>query len=153
MNDEILVLETFLPYRLSVLSNRLSTAISAAYSQRFGLSIPEWRVMAVLAPAPGLSAAQVAERTAMDKVAVSRAVRRLLETGRVQREFVQGDRRRSALELTEAGRQIYRRVAPALRDYEATLLEVLDDAQRRALDALLDKLEAHAATLQPPRIA
>lgn len=153
MNDDTLTLETFLPYRLSVLSNRLSTAISAAYSQRFGLSIPEWRVMAVLAPAPGLSAAEVGERTAMDKVAVSRAVRRLLETGRARREFAAGDRRRSVLELTPEGRQVYRRIAPALRAYEAALLEVLGEQEQRALDALLSRLEAHVGTLRPPRIA
>lgn len=153
MNDDTLILETFLPYRLSVLSNRLSTAISAAYSERFGLSIPEWRVMAVLARAAGLSAAEVAERTAMDKVAVSRAVRRLLESGRARREFAPGDRRRSVLELTPAGRQIYRRVAPALRAYEAALLEVLGEQEQRALHALLGRLERHAATLRPPRIA
>lgn len=65
-------LEHFLPYRLSVLSNTVSTALAGAYARRFGLSIPQWRVIAVLARTPGLSAAAVAERTAMDKVAVSR---------------------------------------------------------------------------------
>ena len=69
-------LENFLPYRLSVLSNTVSGAIAAAYFAHFGLSIPEWRVMAVLAANPGLSAAEVTARTAMDKVAVSRALAR-----------------------------------------------------------------------------
>ena len=75
---EKLHLEGFLPYRLSVLSNTVSSAIAAAYFANFGLSIPEWRVMAVLAANPGLSAAEVTARTAMDKVAVSRAVATLL---------------------------------------------------------------------------
>ena len=70
-------LEHFLPYRLSVLSNRISSAIAREYSQRFALSVTEWRVMAVLGHAPNLSAGEVARRTAMDKVAVSRAVARL----------------------------------------------------------------------------
>jgi DNA-binding MarR family transcriptional regulator len=74
----LLELERFLPYRLSVLANTMSAAIAGAYAERFQLSIPEWRVLAVLARAPGLSAAQVAERTAMDKVAVSRAVAALV---------------------------------------------------------------------------
>ena len=91
MSESPLVLEEFLPYRLSVLSNRLSAAIAESYSRRFGLSIPEWRVIAVLARAPGISAAEVAERTAMDKVAVSRAVRRLLHKGRIRRETATGD--------------------------------------------------------------
>ena len=66
-------LDHFLPYRLSVLSNRISSAIAREYSQRFALGVTEWRVMAVLARYPGLSASKVALRTAMDKVAVSRA--------------------------------------------------------------------------------
>ncbi len=152
MNDDPLVLEKFLPYRLSVLSNRLSAAIAESYSQRFGLSIPEWRVMAVLARDAGLSAAEVAERTAMDKVAVSRAVSRLLSTGRAQRETASGDRRRSMLELTPEGRRIYARITPALRKYEAELLAGLGARERQTLDALLTRLEARAPRLEPPRI-
>jgi len=152
MNDERLVLDKFLPYRLSVLSNRLSAAIAESYSRRFGLSIPEWRVMAVLALSPGLSAAEVAERTAMDKVAVSRAVRRLLSTGRARREMAAGDRRRSVLELTPEGRQVYRRITPTLRKYEAALLAGLSARDQRQLDAILRRLEQHSATLSPPRI-
>ena len=73
-------LERFLPYRLSVLSNRVSQDIARLYSARFNLSITEWRVMAVLGHERGLSANTVAERTAMDKVAVSRAVSALMDT-------------------------------------------------------------------------
>lgn len=152
MSDKLLVLEKFLPYRLSVLSNRLSAAIAEAYSQRFGLSIPEWRVMAVLALEPGLSAAEVADRTAMDKVAVSRAVGRLISTARVQREVAAGDRRRSMLQLTPEGRRIYRRIAPALRRYETELLAGLNLSDQQQLESLLRRLETRAAALQPPRI-
>jgi DNA-binding MarR family transcriptional regulator len=152
MSDAPLVLENFLPYRLSVLSNRLSAAIAESYSRRFGLSIPEWRVMAVLALNPGLSAAEVADRTAMDKVAVSRAVSRLLTTGRARRETAAGDRRRSVLELTADGKRIYRRIAPALRRYETELLANLDPRERRLLGELLQRLETRAGGLKPPVI-
>jgi DNA-binding MarR family transcriptional regulator len=152
MSDERLVLEKFLPYRLSVLSNRLSAAIAESYSRRFGLSIPEWRVIAVLALHPGVSAAEVAERTAMDKVAVSRAVRRLLATGRARRGTAAGDRRRSVLELTVDGRRIYRRITPALRRYEAALLAGMSAREQRQLNALLQRLEQRAPALSPPRI-
>lgn len=84
MND-LLILDRFLPYRLSVLSNTVSTAIANRYTERFDLRIPEWRVLAVLGMQPGLSAADVAARTAMDAVAVSRAVTRLLKQGRLER--------------------------------------------------------------------
>src|SRR3954462_7128517 len=93
-------LEKFLPYRLSVLSNTVSSAIAAAYFVNFGLSIPEWRVMAGLSANPGLSAAEVTARTAMDKVAVSRAVASLLAGGRLRRTTAPNDRRRTHLSLT-----------------------------------------------------
>src|SRR5689334_4352741 len=109
-NAERLRLQAFVPYRLSVLSNIISSNIAGAYASRFKLSIPEWRVMAVIGFEPGLSAAQVAERTAMDKVAVSRAVSGLLKSKRVLRAFADADKRRSVLRLAEAGEEVYWRV-------------------------------------------
>ena len=140
----VLELERFLPYRLSVLSNRLSNAIARCYETRFQLSVTEWRVIAVLGRFPGLSANEVAERTAMDKVAVSRAVARLLESGRLQRDLHDADRRRSVLELSEAGYAIFKSVAPLALAYESALLEALEPDERDTLLALLDKLGAHA---------
>jgi DNA-binding MarR family transcriptional regulator len=93
--DEELRLENFLPYRLAVLSNTVSTTVARAYDKRFSVSIPEWRVIAVLGRFPGLSAVEVAGRTLMDKVAVSRAVTKLIKNGRVEREFADADKRRS----------------------------------------------------------
>ena len=90
-------LEHFVPYRLSVLSNRVSQTISGIYHQRFGLAVTEWRTMAVLGRYPDLSAGEVAERTAMDKVAVSRALARLVAAGRVDRASHDDDKRRSVL--------------------------------------------------------
>src|SRR6201996_5696202 len=97
-------LDRFVPYRLSVLSNRVSSAIAREYSERFGLSIPEWRIMAVLGQSPGLSSRAVAERTAMDKVQVSRAVATLVETKRVQKQADSEDGRVARLSLTPKGR-------------------------------------------------
>lgn len=140
----VLELDRFLPYRLSVLSNRLSNAIARCYETRFQLSVTEWRVIAVLGRFPGLSANEVAERTAMDKVAVSRAVARLLESGRLQRDLHGADRRRSVLELSPAGYEIFRAVAPLALAYERALLEALEPQERDTLLALLDKLSANA---------
>src|SRR6266404_7449262 len=102
-----LELERFLPYRLSVLTNRISTAIARVYVRRFGLGIPEWRVMAVLGRFGAMSANAVCERTAMDKVRVSRAVARLIAGGRLARQIDAVDRRRSVLALTATGQEIY----------------------------------------------
>lgn len=150
--DHSLDLETFLPYRLSVLSNTISGALAESYSERFGLSISEWRVMAILGRYPGISAAQVAERTAMDKVAVSRAVGRLLDAGRIRRRFADADRRRSILELSAAGRRIYRRLAPTLLRYQQDLLAALDEHEREQLHAILVRLDDRARRLGPPQI-
>ena len=137
-----LELERFLPYRLSVLSNRLSTAIARIYGERFDLGITEWRVMAVLGLYPGLSAVELAQRTAMDKVAVSRAVARLVESGRLVREVDPGDRRRSVLYLSEAGRGIYAEVAPLTLEFEEQLFGHLEPREREALFRHLDRLDA-----------
>jgi DNA-binding MarR family transcriptional regulator len=140
-------LDRFLPYRLSVLSNLVSGAIADAYQRRFGLSIPEWRVLAVLARYPGLSAAEVAERTRMDAVAVSRAVARLLAAGRLRRATSRDDRRRSVLSVSAAGLAVYREVAPIALGYERELLAALGPAARTALDGLLEALTARAEAL------
>lgn len=135
-----LKLGEFLPYKLSVLSNRISRAIADSYEQRFSLKLPEWRVMAVLGEEPGLSANQVAQRTAMDKVAVSRAVNGLLEAGRINRSFDDRDRRRSILSLSGEGETIYGRIVPLAKRYEEALLEGLNGEEKRQLDSVLDKL-------------
>ena len=134
-------LEHFLPYRLSVLSNRISSAIAREYSQRFALTVTEWRVMAVLGRYPGLSASKVAQRTAMDKVAVSRAVARLLESGRIEREFDDDDRRRSVLHLSEAGYAVYDQIVPLALGFEAHLLAEMSQEERDLLFRLLDRLD------------
>ncbi len=134
-------LEHFLPYRLSVLSNRVSSAIARVYVEKFALGVTEWRVMAVLGRYPDLSANEVAQRTAMDKVAVSRAVARLVEAGRLDREMHDDDRRRSVLRLSEAGYRIYDEVAPLAMAFERRLLDGMDAAERELLFRLLDRLD------------
>jgi DNA-binding MarR family transcriptional regulator len=144
-----LQLDRFLPYRLSVLSNTVSSAIAGAYERRFGLSIPEWRVIAVLAAREDLSAAEVAQRTAMDKVAVSRAVTSLLKARRVQRRVSRSDRRRSLLRLSAAGERVYREVVPFALAYERELLRPLDSAERAALDRTIAILLGRATEMGP----
>jgi DNA-binding MarR family transcriptional regulator len=135
-----LKLERFLPYRLSILSNTVSQAIAREYQQQFGLSMTEWRVMAVLARFQPLSAREVAEHTAMDKVAVSRALSRLVEAGRVDRERHGDDRRRSVLRLSEQGWRVHDAVAPLARAHERRMLEKLSGEEIDVLARILDKL-------------
>jgi DNA-binding MarR family transcriptional regulator len=148
-----LELDRFLPYRLSVLSNIVSTAISGAYEKRFGLTIPEWRVMAVLAMTPGLSAAEVAQRTAMDKVAVSRAVASLLRARRIVRQTARADRRRSLLRLSVTGEKVYAQVVPMALDYERDLLAPLSLKDREVVDRAIRILLGRAAEIGPAHTA
>jgi len=131
----------------------VSSTIAEAYQRRFGLSIPEWRVLAVLARHPGLSAAEVARLTRMDAVAVSRAVARLLAAGRLRRTIARDDRRRSVLAVTAAGTAVYREVAPLALGYERELLATLGAAERAALDRALDALTTRAQALSEARVA
>lgn len=149
MKDE-LILEEFLPYRLSILSNTVSRAIAGVYDRRFGLSIPEWRVIAVLGRFPGLSAVEVAERTMMDKVAVSRAVSKLIKSARIDREFADADRRRSILNLSEDGRRVHDEIAPLALKFEADLLHGLSEDEIRALNAVMERLMARARLVGSP---
>jgi len=144
-----LVLDRFLPYNLSVLTNRVSDAIARQYSERFDLTIPEWRVMAVLGNTPGLSAREVAARTAMDKVQVSRAVANLVENGRVERSADAQDGRITRLALSPRGQAIYHQVAPLALDLEARLIATLSADERKSLDAIMHKLSRQIALLTP----
>ena len=137
---ERLILERFLPYRLSILSNRVSRAIAARYAKAFNLSIPEWRIIAVLGRRPGLTATQVAEATEMDKVAVSRAVAKLAAAKRVSAAAHSEDGRAQSLSLTAQGEALHARIAPIALEAERRLLASLDARERAQLDALVERL-------------
>ena len=133
-------LKGFLPYQLSIVTNRISASFARLYSERFNLTIPEWRVMAVLGQQPGLSADEVCSETAMEKVPVSRAVSKLLNKGLLNRYFSGRDRRRSILSLSEAGYGLYAQIVPLALSYEAELKAVLTAEEQSQLERLLDKL-------------
>lgn len=140
-NRPIIRLKDFMPYRLSVLSNRISNDIAALYQKRFSLTIQEWRVIAVLGEEADLSAASIAERTAMDKVAVSRAVKSLLATEHLIRHFSEDDRRRSVIKLSEKGSDIYKKVAPLALKYEQNILKKMTKKEQATLQKIIKKLE------------
>jgi DNA-binding MarR family transcriptional regulator len=146
-----LILEDFLPYRLSILSNTISSTIAAACNRRFGVSIPEWRVIAVLGRFPGLSAVEVAERALMDKVAVSRAVTKLIDTGRVDRQFADADRRRSILRLSEEGKRVHDEIAPLALKFEEDLLHALSRDEIQTLSVIMRRLLARARLISAPQ--
>ena len=141
------VLAAFLPYRLSVLSNRVSKAIARLYEREFGLTIPDGRVIAVLGARTGLTAGDNAMATEMDKVAISRAVSRLTSAGRLIATPDAADRRRLVLSLTHEGERGRARILPLAVAVEGRLLATLPAEDRRALDKALSALSDAAERL------
>ncbi|WP_290979834.1 MarR family transcriptional regulator [Ferrovibrio sp.] len=139
-----LVLETFLPYRLSVMTNRISGALSRHYAERFGIGIPEWRVIANLGRQPEMSANEVVERSAMDKVTVSRAVAALEQKGLLLRSRDSGDKRKSQLRLSPRGEAVYAEIVPLALGFERDLLAQLTPEERAVLERVIDKLTGAA---------
>jgi DNA-binding MarR family transcriptional regulator len=133
----------YLPFRLTVLSNRLTRRVARFYGERFKLSAPEWRTMAVLGQQGAMSANAVISQTTMDKVRVSRAVAKLLKTGLITREADPQDRRRAILDLTPAGQDIYRQIVPLVQEVEVELVAALSGPERAMLDNALTKIEAY----------
>lgn len=148
--DEALELAHFLPYRLSVVSNLVSRAFARRYADAFGLSIPEWRVMAVLGRYAPASSQDICQRTAMDKAKVSRAVTRLVTGGLVSRRDNPQDQRQNVLTLSPQGLAVYRQIVPLALATERELLDGLSAEEVALLHALLTHLDTRAAALAPP---
>ena len=143
-----LQLEAFLPYRLSLLSNAVSGAIAAVYGDKFAISMPEWRIMMILAEYPDISADEVCRRTKIEKSVVSRAVARLLKRHLVSRDMDETDRRRSILRLSDTGLSVYDEVMPIARDYEAKLLSDLSAGELETFNDMIDRLMEKAASIE-----
>lgn len=145
-----LELAAFLPYRLSIASNLVSKAFARRYETEFGLTIPEWRVMAVLGRHAPASSQEVSERTATDKVKISRAVTRLAASGLVTRAQNPSDQRQNKLSLTRKGRAIYQKIVPRAFALERELLEAFTPEETELLHRLLRRLEARVKDIAPP---
>ena len=140
-------LDAFLPYRLSVTSNLVSRLFARRYADEFGLTIAEWRVMAVVGADGTASAVAVRVRTGMDKAKVSRAVAGLLARRLVRRVAHRGDRRVEPLTLTPSGRAAFEAIVPRARALEAELAAGLPPEDRVALDTALRHIASRAAAL------
>jgi DNA-binding MarR family transcriptional regulator len=133
-------LRGFLPHQLNVLANRTSEGFSAIYSARFGLSVPEWRILATLGEAVSARAKDIEGTRHMHKTVVSRAVATLRERGLVEAQPNEKDKRESFLALTEEGRRLYEEIVPLGRAFEDDFLAVIDADERIALERIMAKL-------------
>lgn len=136
-----LILDRFLPYRLSVASNAVSARISNAYRRRFGLKITEWRLLAILAEQERATPASLGDATRMDKIAISRAAAALIERGLVCAEDNPADGRSHYLSLTDDGRTLHAEIAPLALATEADLFNGFSTEEKRLLDTLLRRIE------------
>lgn len=132
-----LQLDAFLPYRLSITSNLVSDAIAGTYEALFGLSIPQWRLIAVIAENDGISQQAIGVKTRMDKVTVSRAAIALAHRGLIERTGNPVDRRSNQLVLSAAGRALYDQVVPKALELEARIFGSFDQI---TLDSFTDML-------------
>ncbi len=143
----LLTLERYLPYRLSILSNKVSSLVAQAYKDKFALSITEWRIMAVLGEYPGASADEISVKTQIEKSIISRAISKLLKRKLIERELAKEDKRRSQIALSETGLEVYREIVPLSYEYEEKLLSCLNESEQETLSDLIDRLYLHTEKL------
>lgn len=135
-----LVLEKYLPYQLAVAAKSISLKFSEKYCLQFDISVSEWRVLAAVGEQAKLSAEEVCDKTTMEKVAVSRAVAKLLDKSMLVRKFSEQDRRRSELSLSEQGMSVYQQIIPAALQFQKSLLDDFSEAEIELLEKVLSKL-------------
>ena len=140
-------LENFVPYRLALLAESVSTAFSKTYAEQFGITIPQWRVMAAIGRDPHCKASSIAEHAAMDKVQVSRAVSGLMVMGHLKSQLDENDRRSAVLSFSQKGQSVYDQIVPAGLDFEAKLMSVMSTEDSAQLDRLFSKLALQARKL------
>lgn len=141
MDADILSLEDFLPYRLNRLADAVSLEFSAIYRERFGLTRPEWRLLAALGQYGTMTATEVGRHSSMHKTKVSRAVSALEKRRWLARRTDDADRRVEHLTLTKAGEQVYRDLVPLAKAFERWLWEGIGAARRADFEHVLSRLE------------
>ncbi|GGD69558.1 MarR family winged helix-turn-helix transcriptional regulator [Lacimicrobium alkaliphilum] len=143
----VLRLERFFPYRLSILSNKISSIIADTYKDKFAISITEWRIMAVLGEFPDISADEISARTQIEKSLISRSVSKLLKRKLIDRDMAEDDRRRSMIRLSDTGNAVYEEIVPLSYQYERALLECFSETEQDQFSHLIDRLYEHANSL------
>jgi DNA-binding MarR family transcriptional regulator len=142
-----LKLEEFLPHRLNVLSSLVSQALTRVYGERYGIAIPEWRVLVTLGQYGVMTGKAVGTHTHMHKTKVSRAVALLEQRKFVTRRANRADLRESFLSLTPSGRAVYEELAPSALEFMNRLAEVVPTADRAAFDRAIKLLTQQSAKL------
>ena len=142
-----LKLEDFLPYRLNVVASLTSHALSRIYAERYGIGVPEWRVLVTLGQYGMMTGKAIGAHSHMHKTKVSRAVAVLEKRKLLTRKANRADLRESLLSLTLAGAAIYQDLAPVALDFARRLSEAIEPADRMAFERAVDRLTERSAIL------
>ena len=137
-------LQAFFPYQVRVFYRAVSQSVSRIYTSLHGLSMQEWRVMAVLGNIQPLTASELVELSSMDKVQISRAIKKLEEMDLLYRQEDHEDRRRVHLTLSSRGNEIFKELVPLVLELEEKLLAGLDPGERDMLLGLMEKVRRNA---------
>lgn len=133
-------LDDFLPYQLAVLSNRISDRFARQYQQKFGISVPEWRLVAHLSQEEKVSVREIYKRVEMDKSKVSRAAARLVEAGYVSKNINPADRRLVELSLTAKGRAMTDEISPMGEKFQQEALAALPQQDQEIFKSAIKKM-------------
>lgn len=134
-------LDDFLPFRLNRVAAEVSNRMSEIYRDRFGIDIPEWRVMATLGAGEPTTAQAVVRSTRTHKSTISRAVARLIKLEWIERFACDDDRRELHLRFTSRGRLKFEELVPHVLAFERDLFKGLPDGAGRDLLEGLSQLE------------
>jgi DNA-binding MarR family transcriptional regulator len=145
--DAPLKLDNFLPYQLNVAASLVSQALSRIYADRYGIGVPEWRVLVTLGEFGVMTGKAVGSHSHMHKTKVSRAVAHLEKRRLIQRRSNKSDLRESLLSLTPEGRAIYNDLAPGARDFAEHLIDAIPQSDRPTFARALEHLTKRAMTL------
>jgi len=146
-HDAPLKLEKFLPYQLNVVASLTSQALSRVYSRRYGIGVPEWRVLVTLGQYGVMTGKAIGAHTHMHKTKVSRAVALLEKRKLLLRRANRADMRESFLSLTTSGRSMYEELAPHALEFTRRLTEILPPSDRDAFDRALKRITERSAEL------
>lgn len=139
-NSEPFELETFFPYLVRLFYRTVNAEIASVYKDDYGLSVQEWRIMAILGQTRKMTAKDIANHSSMDKVVVSRAIKRLEKKGLIAQQPHPADGRQSMLSLRDSGGSIFQELIPKLREKEEELLQPLSADERETLTALMARI-------------
>lgn len=137
-------LKAFFPYQVRIFYSAVSQSVADIYSRAYGLTVYEWRVMAVLGNHQPLSASEVVDHSSLDKVQVSRAIKGLLSAGLLERRVDGSDRRRVNLLLTDRGATVFQDLVPKVEAREREILRGLSPEEQETLKTLMARVRSNA---------